>query len=71
MSTIPLETTRHRVARGTVEKNGRLQVACRFDEETFEQIHTLAAASNISFASQIRILVRGSLNRLAAKREVA
>lgn len=69
MSAIPIEAARRRVAHGTFEKNGRLQVACRFDEETFEQIHALAAASNISFASQIRILVRGSLNRLAARLE--
>lgn len=66
MSAIPIETTRHKVARGTVEANGRLQVACRFDEDTFDGVNRLAHAHNISFASMIRVLVCESLNRRKA-----
>lgn len=71
MSAIPTETTRHPVARGFTDKYGRFQVACRFEEDTFEAVHALATASNISFASMVRLLVRDGIKRRAAKREVA
>lgn len=71
MSAIPLEITRHKVARGHVEKNGRLQIAIRMDEDVFEGVHALAQARNISFASQVRILLQDGLNRAAGAREVA
>jgi hypothetical protein len=66
MSAIPLEHARRPVAWGTPDTAGRLRVACRFDEATFDEINRLAHASNISFAAQVRILVRAGLSKSAA-----
>lgn len=71
MTAIPLEMTRHPVARGFADKNGRMQVAVRMDETLFEAVHTLAASKNISFASQVRVLLRDGLDRIDAARETA
>lgn len=71
MTAIPLEMTRHKVARGFLEKNGRLQVAVRMDETLFEAVHKLAQAKNISFAAQVRILLRDGMDRIDAARETA
>lgn len=72
LSAIPIETTRQKhAARGFADKNGRMQVAVRMDEDTLEAIHTLAQAQNISFAAQVRLFLSAGLKLRAAAREVA
>lgn len=68
MSAIDLHFSRQpRAAKGTVERNGRLMCACRFDEAMFDEINRLATAANISFAEQVRRLCqKGLLDRRAA-----
>ncbi len=66
MSAIPLERTRHPVARGFTDRFGRQQVGVRMDEEMFEAVHTLAQAKNISFAAQVRLLLADGLKRAGA-----
>jgi hypothetical protein len=65
MSMIPLERTRHPVARGFTDKHGRIQVGVRMEEDTFEAIHALAQSKNISFAAQVRLLLREGIKRSA------
>lgn len=66
MSMIRVERTRHPVARGYTDKYGRMQVGVRMEEDLFEAIHVLAQSKNISFATQVRLLLRGGLRMRSA-----
>lgn len=54
-------TPRRNTAIGSVDPAGRLTVACRFDEELFEEIRGMAVANGVAFAEQVRRLVRCGL----------
>jgi hypothetical protein len=59
------------VAKGSTDKLGHQLVACRFDEQLFEAIRTVAQASNVSFAEQVRRFCLAQLAIRAAKHEAS
>jgi hypothetical protein len=56
-----------RPARGNVDRSGRLTVACRFEEPTFEAISALCQTTRKSFAQVVRELTSEALAARASK----
>lgn len=56
------DMTRRKRAKGKLDPQGRVIIACRFEDELFDEISMYAAAKNISVAAMIRMLVRKGLN---------
>jgi hypothetical protein len=57
MTTLAL-APRRPPARGSMRPHDQMrQIVCAFDEDTFAEINTIAAANRISFRAAVRLLV--------------
>lgn len=60
---VPARLGRKNTATGSLDESGRLTVACRFDNEMFQEIRGMARGNGVSFAEQVRRLVSCGLQQ--------